>query len=297
MNEYMQTNENEFSWSLSRESLFNFCHRAYFYHYYASAGGFEQFSDSEKLYELKKIQPLDLWINSICAEVLRDFFYENLNNFNIHKASKRYFHKGARSISLREWRDDPQMLNLFESYYGLIEINELIEGAAKLLDDYINNLIESGLIDYLKEIPYLNRKNISFPISTNIGKIKVWSSPALVWQEDGLLKFLTLNNGASNKVKAHHTAALHKIFAFNNLRVKPERVVTLNFDLSCGESGALSDGEINVSELIDHVKNSSTEMLELSTDYNKILEDNFQKKQNNCNKCKFQKHCKYEIHA
>ncbi len=282
--------EQEFSWSLSRESLFTFCPRAYFYHYYGSAGGFEQFSDMEQLYQLKKLQSLDLWINSICSETLRDFFYGNYEDLNIYKVAKRYFNQGARSVSLREWRDDPQKLNLFESYYGLIEINERFEYATGLLEKSIDSLDESGLLNYLREIPYLNRKISSFPVFTNIGKIKVWCSPVLIWQEDGLLKFLTLNNGSSNKVKAHHTAALHKIFAFNNLRVKPERVVTLNFDLTNGETSALSDEEINVSKLIDYVKSSTSKMLALSTDNNKVLEDNFSKNIDNCVKCKFQKY-------
>jgi len=284
--------EQEFSWSLSRESLFNFCPRAYFYHYYGSSGGFEQFSGVELLYQLKQIQSLDLWINSICSEFLRDLFYDNQENFNIHKTAKRYFHKGTRSIALREWRDNPQRLNLFESYYGLIEINELIEHASNLLKESIKNLTESGLLDYLREIPYLNRKNFSFPISSHIGKIKVWCSPALIWQEDGLLKFLTLNNGSSNKVKAHHTACLHKIYAFNNLRIKPERVVTLNFDLTNGETSALPDEEINVSELIDHVKKNTVEMLSLVSNNNGVFENNFSKNIGSCAKCKFQKFCK-----
>ena len=292
MNEELLVDEQEFSWSLSRESLFTFCPRAYFYHYYGSAGGFEQFSNVEELYQLKKLQSLDLWINSICSEVLRDFFYEKPENFNIHRVAKRYFNQGARSLSMREWRDDPQRLNLFESYYGLTEINELIEHGAELLNKSIESLIESGLIDYLQGIPYLNRKNLSFPVSSHIGKIKVWFAPVLVWQEDGLLKFLTLNNGSSNKIKARYSAALHKIYAFNDLRTDPERVVTLNFDLTTGETIALPDEEINLSELIDHVKDNTEEMLSLSSDHDKLVENNFSKNTNNCSKCKFQKYCK-----
>ena len=295
MNEKLIIDNHDFSWSLSRESLFAFCPRAYFYHYYGSTGGFEQFSGAELLYQLKKLQSLDLWINSICTEALREIFYENPENFNIHKAAKRYFHQGVRSISMREWRDDPQKLNLFELYYGLEEINELIERGSSFLEKSIDMLIESGLLDYLQGIPYLDRKTFSFPVCTNIGKIKIWFAPVLVWQEDGLLKFLTLNNGYSDKIKTHYSAALHKIYAFNNLRIKPERVVTLNFDLITGETTALSDEEINVSELIKHVKDSTAEMLSLLTNQRDVLEDNFSKNENNCAKCKFQKYCKENV--
>ncbi len=291
MLEELMIEEQEFSWSLSRKSLFDFCPRAYFYHYYGSTGGFEQFSDVEQLYQLKKLLSLDLWINSICTEVMRDFFYENPENFNITRAAKRRFNQGARSLSLREWRDDPQQLNIFESYYGVTEINALLEQGAKLLEQYLESLFQSGLITYLEEIPYLHRKILSFPTSTNIGEIKVWCSPALVWQEDGLLKFLTLNNGHAKKLRSRHTAVIHKILAFNNLRIKPERVATLNFDLTTGETSVLPDGEINVSELISHVKDSSSEMLSLLSDKNAVLENNFQKNTANCVKCRFQKYC------
>ena len=291
MHEDLLIDEKEFSWSLSRESLFNFCQRAYFYHYYGSTGGFEQFSDAELLYQLKKIQPLELWINSVCTEVLREFFYENPEKFNIRKAAARRFRQGTRSVSLREWRDDPQQLNLFELYYGLEEINALIERGAELLESSIDSLLASGLLNYLEEIPYLNRKTFSFPVSTNIGRIKTWLAPVIVWLEDGLLKFLTLNNGTSNRIRAHHTAALHKIYAFNNLRIKPESVVTLNFDLTSGETIALSDDEINISELIDHVRDSSAAMLELMTDHNTAFEGNFPRNLNHCEQCRFRKYC------
>jgi len=291
MLEELMLEEQEFSWSLSRESLFTFCPRAYFYHYYGSAGGFEWFSSAQQLYQLKKLIPLDLWINSICTDVLRFFFYENSESLNIIRAAKRDFNHDARSLSLREWRDDPQKLNLFESYYGLMEINDLLEEGMELLEEFIESMSESGLLAYLREIPYLSKRIFSFPVHTHIGRIKVWCSPALVWQEDGLLKFLTLNNGSKNKLRAHHTAALHKVLAFNKLRVKPERVVTLNFDLTSGETAVLSDEEINVSELIEHVKDSAAEMLSLLTGGNAAQENNFSKNIDNCGKCRFQKYC------
>lgn len=290
-NEELMLEEQGFSWSLSRESLFRFCPRAYFYHYYGSAGGFKWFSNAQQLYQLKKLIPLDLWINSICTDVLRFFFYENSEHFNIIRAAKREFNQGARSISLREWREDPQQLNLFESYYGLVEINDLLEQGMEFLEKSLENIGESGLHAYIKEIPYLHKKITSFPVHTNIGRIRIWCSPVLIWQEDGLLKFLTLNNGLSNKLRARHTAALHKIFAFNKLRAKPERVVTLNFDLTTGETSTVPDEEINVSELIDHVKDSTEEMLALLTDDNALQEDNFVKNITNCPKCRFQKYC------
>jgi hypothetical protein len=293
MYEELLIDEKDFSWSVSRESLFNFCQRAYFYHYYGSSGGSEKFSKVELLYQLKKLQTSELWINSVCTQTLREFFYEDVQDFNIYKAAEKSFRRGTRSIALKEWRDDPQLLNVFELYYGHIEINQLIENSSKLLKAYCDNLLESGLVNYLKDIPYLNRKIIPLPASCNLGKIKIWTSPAIIWLEDGFLKFLTLTNSKFDRLKLLKTASIHKIFAFNRLRIQPERVVTLYFDLSNGETLNYCDDDINVSEVIENIKKSSTEMLSLSTDSNLNTEGNFPKNTSNCAKCRFNKYCNF----
>ncbi|MDD5697186.1 MAG: hypothetical protein PHH77_01095 [Victivallaceae bacterium] len=291
MNEELTWGETEFSWSLSRDHLFSFCPRAYFYHYYGAAGGFEFGSGTELLYRLKKLQKLELWLTALCTAVLRGFFYENPENFNFRLAARRNFRRGMRSVSLREWRADPQQLNLFELYYGLEEINALTERGAQLLNTWIDQLIESGLTDYLGKIPYLERKTFSFPAAAYVGKIKTWLAPAVIWQEDGRLKFLTLNNGRTDPVRLHHAAALHKIYAFNKLRIAPERVVTLNFDLTCGETTGISAAAVNVSELIAYVKASAAGMLAAATGRDTVSEADFPRSPGNCPECRFRKYC------
>lgn len=281
----------EFSWSLSRKTLFEFCPRAYFYHYYGATGGFERYSENEILYQLKHLQNMHLWINSVVTNALRELFHDNSGNFSFHSAAKRIFHQGVRSITLREWRDDPKRLNLKELYYDQSEINELIENSAAMLEKSVNSLVESGLVDYLRSIPFLDRKLIPLPAAANVGKIKFWVSPVLLWQESGFLKFLNLNFGQRNKKHECRLAAIHKLFAFNALRVSPERVITLNFSLNSGETTFINDSEINISEIIAEIKNSSAEMLSPLTDSRMAIEGNFSLKTDNCPKCRFQKYC------
>ena len=287
----VEEQEHEFSWSLSRKTLFEFCPRAYFYHYYGATGGFERYSENEMLYQLKHLQNMYLWINSVVTNALRELFHDNSGNFNFHSAAKRIFHQGVRSITLREWRDDPKRLNLKELYYDQSEINELIENSAAMLEKSVNSLVESGLVDYLRSIPFLDRKLIPLPAAANVGKIKFWVSPVLLWQESGFLKFLNLNFGQRNKKHECRLAAIHKLFAFNALRVSPERVITLSFSLNSGETTFINDSEINISEIIAEIKNSSAEMLSPLTDSRMAVEGNFSLEKDNCPKCRFQKYC------
>jgi hypothetical protein len=291
----VEEQEHEFSWSLSRKALFEFCPRAYFYHYYGATGGFERYSENEMLYMLKHLQNTHLWINCVVTRTLRELFHDNSGNFNFHSAAKRIFHQGVRSITLREWRDDPKLLNLKELYYDQFEINEVIETSAAMLEKSGKSLIESGLVDYLQRIPFLDRKLIKLPAAANIGKIKFWVSPALFWQENRLLKFLNLNFGKRDKNHERRLAAMHKLFAFNALRVSPERTVSLNFSLQTGETTFVNDSEINISGMIAEIKDSSAGMLSPLTDSKIALEGNFAVKTENCTQCRFQKYCRKRV--
>ena len=54
----MMIYENEFSWSVSRDSTFRKCHRMYYYQYYGSWGGWESDADdiTRTVYILKHLQ-------------------------------------------------------------------------------------------------------------------------------------------------------------------------------------------------------------------------------------------------
>ncbi len=61
---------NEFSWSRSRDSLFQDCRRKYFYHYYGAWGGWEVGAPAEArtLYVLKQLNSRQQWAGKVVHE-------------------------------------------------------------------------------------------------------------------------------------------------------------------------------------------------------------------------------------
>ena len=59
--------KNDFSWSFSRDNVFNTCKRKYYYSYYGSWGGWNKDADelSKKLYMLNKMTSLPMLAGSI----------------------------------------------------------------------------------------------------------------------------------------------------------------------------------------------------------------------------------------
>jgi len=64
--------KNEFSWSKSRDALFNTCLRAYYYHYYGSWNGWQPDvpPDVRELYIMKNLETIPMLIGRVVHEVL-----------------------------------------------------------------------------------------------------------------------------------------------------------------------------------------------------------------------------------
>ena len=65
--------QNIFSWSISRDRLFNDCRRAYYYNYYGAWGGWETGASEfcRKAYLLKNIQGIDAWVGDSVHKVIK----------------------------------------------------------------------------------------------------------------------------------------------------------------------------------------------------------------------------------
>ncbi|MCD6379630.1 PD-(D/E)XK nuclease family protein [bacterium] len=69
--------KNNFGWSISRESLFDSCKRAYYFHYYLSWGGWNRNApeDSRRAFKLKRLVSLPLWrgqlVHYIATKILQ----------------------------------------------------------------------------------------------------------------------------------------------------------------------------------------------------------------------------------
>ena len=61
---------NEFSWSRSRDNLFQECRRKYFYHYYGAWGGWEADAPEEvrTFYVLKQLSSRQQWAGKVVHE-------------------------------------------------------------------------------------------------------------------------------------------------------------------------------------------------------------------------------------
>jgi PD-(D/E)XK nuclease superfamily len=117
---------NEFSWSRSRDNVFQECRRRYFFHYYGAWGGWDSESDARTrlLYVLKQLGTRQMWAGRLVHEAIERALLALRDGYALSEASlvestvrqMREEWKGSRA---GVYRATPKRTGLFEHEYGV----------------------------------------------------------------------------------------------------------------------------------------------------------------------------------
>ncbi len=118
--------QNEFSWSPSRQRMFESCKRQYYFNYYGSWGGWEQDADAQAqlLYRLKKMTTMPQLIGTVVHEAIRQVLKalqmgRGVSPSAVETYAQNLFDQHLRDSEQQRWRRTPsRYTNLFEHYYG-----------------------------------------------------------------------------------------------------------------------------------------------------------------------------------
>jgi hypothetical protein len=117
---------NEFSWSRTRDNVFQECRRRYYYQYYGAWGGWDADADSgtRALYILKQLGTRQMWAGRLVHEAVERSLLALRSGHALSEASliddtvrqMREEWKGSRT---QVYRDHPKRTGLFEHEYGV----------------------------------------------------------------------------------------------------------------------------------------------------------------------------------
>ena len=117
---------NEFSWSRTRDNVFQDCRRRYYYQYYGAWGGWDADSDPlvRRLYVLKQLATRQMWAGRLVHEAIERSLLALRDGHALTEASliedtvrqMREEWKGSRA---GVYREAPKRPSLFEHEYGV----------------------------------------------------------------------------------------------------------------------------------------------------------------------------------
>jgi hypothetical protein len=290
-----RTFKNSFSWSFSRYNLFKFCELAYYFHYYGSWSGWDTYAPKQvkEAFRLKHLISKELCLNIILKKTLLNAINsKSLSSSSLAAELKYQSHRilssDISSIHSEEWRKDPKKICIDEIYYKTNSIDEIIGWIKNKTADKIKILQDSKLLHKLSDLPYPAFLNIDRPLSFTLNHIKVWCSPDLVWNYQGEVNILNINNGSGWSF----LAGLNMLYAKQNFNYMPNSIachtVFVNEDRCFSVYGIRSPKEI-----VNIITETSKEMQSRLTYNQKAYIVNFRKttKQEKCQACQFRAIC------
>lgn len=294
---------NNFSWSYSRMQLFNSCRKAYFYRYYASAGGGDEYSSekSHNLYLLKQLQRSTSFFDSVLLNSLKELFLNRNFGISSHteilKSLSRtislQLYKAKNSLLTEDWRNDLKAVNLFETYYNSKSINEIISEASNLCIQFITSFSKTTLFSEMCNTNYLKWTETGSPESLYIDGIRIWFTGGLIYSNAGIIKVIipTLKKVKSRSLDI--TSVLNMLLVSKKHYIPIENICCMIVHSSPDGNLEYDYPEYSAKDIHKMLSNSVPEMLEFDQN-SKTMSDGILPKAENheqCNTCQFKGYC------
>jgi hypothetical protein len=179
----MNTFKNQFSWSISRDRVFQTCPRQYYFNYYGYWGGWEinALQRIKQIYVLKQLKNRHMWT----GEKVHDCIKHSLTNLQrgisvldvdqIVSITLNQMREEFRSSRKKRYHTRPKTCALFEHEYDVPISDDDWKKTADNMELCLRNFYGSETFNMLKGLPrrmWLEVENFS---SFNLDNTKIWA--------------------------------------------------------------------------------------------------------------------------
>jgi hypothetical protein len=268
--------QNEFSWSKSRDGVFNACLRAYYYHYYGSWNGWRHDapSDVRELYVMKNLQSLSTWRGSVVHDVVKSVV-ESLREgrpLPVEQAllSARERMRGDFDDSRTgRYRNRPNRLcGLVEHYYSKAVEGDTLRETMMAAEGCIKRLYSTNSYSIMLQLGPIGILEVEKLQSTTLSGNKVWVSPDVILRgADGRLRIVDWKTNSSASGEGTRVQlAIYGIYAAQAYHAGADQLFGVEENLQLGEQRVFPLKEWVLDETRRYVEGSIREMRALLQD-------------------------------
>jgi len=297
---------NEFSWSRTRDNVFQECRRRYYYHYYGAWGGWAADADpaARALYVLKQLGTRQMWAGRLVHEAVERSLLALRDGHGLSEASliedtvrqMREEWKGSRD---GVYRESPKRTGLFEHEYRV----SIKDGEWQALRDHVirclRNFHRLPLLGEIKRTP--THRWILIEAVGSFGWEGTWifTAPDFgYWTESDRLQLVDWKTGGNGE-NASLQLGGYALYALEVLRVDLPRIDLLEVNLREGKVTAHPWDEVSLDRVREHIRLSVRAMKAYLKDVEMNLaeEANFEKTEDLriCRWCNFRAVCRPEL--
>jgi len=297
---------NEFSWSRTRDNVFQECRRRYYYQYYGAWGGWDASCDPlvRRLYVLKQLATRQMWAGRLVHEAIERWLLAQRDGHGVSEASLiedtvRQMREEWRGSRVGVYRESPKRPALFEHEYGV----PIRDSEWQTLRDHVvrclRNFHRLPVLAEIKRTPterWIFIEDIgSFPFEGT----RVFTAPDFgYWSAADRLQLLDWKTGGSGEGASLQLGG-YALYALEVLGVDLGRVDLLEVNLREGRVTTHPWDEASLDRVREHIRLSVRAMKAYLKDPERNLaeESGFEKTEDLriCRWCNFRAVCRPEL--
>ena len=271
----MSTFKNQFSWSISRDRVFQSCPRQYCFNYYGYWGGWE--NDAPKrirqIYILKQLQNRYMWagakvhdcINRTLTNVQRGISVLDVDQ--IVDITLNQMREEFRSSREKRYLTHPKTCALFEHEYDVPISDADWKKTADNMEQCLRNFYSSETFNMLKGLPQQMWLEVEDFSSFNLNNTKIWAVLDCSFRtEDGGITIIDWKTGRSMSKDVSMQLSCYAMYAMEKWGVDPEKVKLVEYNLLANQGA-----EFNISGA--EIKNTKTYIAGSIADMQSLLDD------------------------
>jgi CRISPR/Cas system-associated exonuclease Cas4 (RecB family) len=276
----MSTFKNEFSWSISRDRLFQTCPRQYYFNYYGYWGGWETDAAerTRQIYVLKQLKNRYMWAGAKvhdCIERTLTNLQRGISVLDVDQIvdiTLNQMREEFRSSREKRYQTHPKTCALFEHEYDVSILDADWKKTADNMEQCLRNFYASDTFDMLKELPQQMWLEVEDFSSFNLNNTKIWAVLDCSFRTaDGGVTIIDWKTGRTMSQDVSMQLACYAMYAMEKWGVDPESVKLIEYNLLANQGVEFTVSDAEIKNTKAYIAGSITDMQSLLVDVGENL--------------------------
>ena len=271
----MSTFKNEFSWSISRDRVFQTCPRQYYFNYYGYWGGWETDSPerTRKIYVLKNLKNRYMWagakvhdcINHTLTNLQRGISVldvEQIVDITLNQMREEF-----RSSRDKRYLTHPKTCALFEHEYDVPISDTDWKMTADNMELCLRNFYSSKTFAMLRELPQQMWLEVEDFSSFNLNNTKIWTVLDCSFRtEEGGITIIDWKTGRKMSKDVSMQLSCYAMYAIQKWGIDPQKVKLIEYNLLANQGAEFSITDTEIENTKAYIAGSMADMQSLLVD-------------------------------
>jgi len=265
---------NEFSWSKSRDEVFQACPRQYYFNYYGYWGGWQPNAPerTRRIYILKNLKNRYLWAGDTVHQCIKHTLKNLQRGISVLDVNDIIaitidgMREDFRSSREKRYLAHPKSCGLFEHEYEVDLSDAGWKQVAADVEQCLRNFYGSEMFAFLKTLPrerWLEVENFSY---FYLDRVKIWAVLDCSFQTDGGVTIVDWKTGRTASRDLSLQLACYAMYGQEKWRVPPERIRLIEYNLLSDQQAKFTITAGEVKDTRAYIRGSVADMRSLLAD-------------------------------